>query len=227
MRLFLTALLSIRRFVAREAPSDVELIRRTLDGDAAAGQALARRVAPAIRARVLRHTRGRAVHGHSVEDLVHEVWCRLLAHDGRRLRGYDPAKGKTLDGYVSMIASQVLANVVEQHSASKRRAAGGVGDLEEAQHTPAVEPGPERLVADRQRMAALWQHLEGSLPERGRLVLRLVYVDGMSVDEAAACLGVQRQVVYNWQFKIRREAGGWLEKIEQGVAVDPDGGRER
>ena len=56
---------------------------------------------------------------------------------------------------------------------------------------------------------ALWQHLEEQLSARGRVVLSLVYTDGLSVDEAAARMGVKKQVVYNWQHKIRGLTRAW------------------
>jgi len=42
-------------------------------------------------------------------------------------------------------------------------------------------------------------------------VLALLYVDGLDVDQTAAALGVNKQVVYNWQFKIRQLAQAYLE----------------
>src|SRR5688500_15721273 len=94
---------------ATVASDDRDLVARALTGDEAAERSLVKRVAPAIRARVLCVTRGRpGPGGTEVEDLIHEVWCRLLENNGRRLRAWDPARGKTLEGYVSLIAGQLV-----------------------------------------------------------------------------------------------------------------------
>jgi transposase len=42
-------------------------------------------------------------------------------------------------------------------------------------------------------------------------VAALLYADGLDVDAAATALGVQKQVVYNWQFKIRQLTRAFLE----------------
>ncbi len=202
----LGAVLGLRR------PDDVPAtIRRALAGDRRAARRLAERVAPVIRARVLRMTRGRrGPGGLDTDDLIHEVWCRLLDDDGRRLRGYDPERGKTFEGYVSMVAGQLVATMAEKHAAAKRRAPGGEGELTEAQHVADAIADPEQIAAGRDLHGALWRHLEGQLSERGQAVLALVYTDGLSVDEAADRMGVRKQVVYNWQHKIRGLTRAWM-----------------
>jgi DNA-directed RNA polymerase specialized sigma24 family protein len=146
------ALLSFRRRDPH-ALSDVALIRAALDGDARAGRALVDRAAPPIRARVLRHVGPRRVAGLDVDDLTHEVWCRLLDDDGRRLRAYDPARGKTLGGYLSMIAGQLVANVAEHGRAQRRSAPGGQVELND--ETPAPAATPEARTA-RARSSRRW-----------------------------------------------------------------------
>ncbi len=186
-------------------------IRAALAGDRSAGRRLAERVAPVIRARVLRMTRGRrGPGGLDTDDLMHEAWCRLLADDGRRLRNYDPTRGKSFEGYISMITGQLIATMAEKHGAAKRKAPGGEGELSEAAAVPAPVADPESMAAGRQLQDALWQHLEDQLSNRGRVVLALVYADGLTVDEAAARMGVKKQVVYNWQHKIRGLTRQWM-----------------
>ena len=52
------------------------------------------------------------------------------------------------------------------------------------------------------------------LPERGWLVFRLLYTDGCEVGEVADALQVTAQVVYNWRFRIRKEAEAFLAAAE-------------
>lgn len=197
----------------RSAPvpseDDAAQVRAALAGDRAAVRALVERLTPAIRARVLRLTRGAgAPGGHAVEDLVSEVWARLLANDAQRLRAYDPSRGKTLEGYVSLIAGQLVVTLVRAARAEKRGSGRAEEPLDAAEHVAAVSPDPEQsLVAASGE--GLFAHLEANLSDRGRLVLRLVYVDGLSVADAATALGVTAQVIYNWQFKIRGLAEAW------------------
>ena len=51
---------------------------------------------------------------------------------------------------------------------------------------------------------------EPALPERGWLIFRLLYTDGCEVPEVADALQVTAQVVYNWRFRIRKEAEAFL-----------------
>ena len=206
--LLFATLLPFRR---RDALDDRALIRAALGGDADAGRALVDRAAPAIRARVLRHVRGR-LGGLDVDDLTHEVWCRLLQNGGKRLLAYDPARGKTLGGYLSMVAGQLISNVVEQQRAVKRSAPGGETALDDARQVSEPAPSPEETAAAREDLRALFEHLEGALPPKGVRVLYLLYSQGLGVDAAAERMGVKRQVVYNWQHKIRGLARAYAEE---------------
>lgn len=179
-------------------------------GQAAARNRLAVRLAPVIRARLRRALSGTPdgrIGAHDLDDLTHLTWCRLLEHDAARLRAFDPAAGLSLVGYVSMVAAQLFLNVLEQHRAGKRTAAATVAldDAEAGVELPA--PGDAAAAHQaRADLARLFAHLMTALPARGQAVLQALYGDGLDVDEAARLLGVERQVVYNWQFKIRQLA---------------------
>lgn len=188
------------------ALDDVALISAALGRDRAASLALTERVGPFIRARVLRATRGRPLAGLQPEDVMQEVWCRLLADDGRRLRAYDPARGKTLGGFVNMIAAQVMSNLIEESAARKRRPEGGFTDLEHAPEASSAAPRPDQAVQARGALASMWKHLEATLPPSGRLVLQMLYADQLTPDEIARRLGCSPNTVYSWRFKIKKAA---------------------
>lgn len=193
------------RLARARALDDVALIREALRGDRAAALALTERVGPYIRARVLRSSRGRRLAGHDPEDLMHEIWCRLLADDGHKLRMYDPERGKTLGGFVNMIAGQVIGDLVQKDSAQKRRPAGGFTGLEAAPHAAGGER-PDEKTAEREQLAAVWRHLDETLPPRGRLVFKLLFVDGLPPDEIAERIGLTANAVYGWRHKIKKAA---------------------
>jgi RNA polymerase sigma factor (sigma-70 family) len=202
--------------------ADSTLIDAALRGERTAVRRLMERLTPVIRARVLRLTRGLpGPGGHDADDLISEVWARLLENDALRLRAFDPTRGKTLEGFVSLIAGQLVITEARAARAEKRGSGRAAEPLDAADSVPAAQPDAEGLMSQAQGFDALWAHLEGQLSDRGRLVLRLVYVDGLSVPEAAAALGVTAQVVYNWQFKIRGLAEAWRAGAEDpgGVAV--------
>jgi RNA polymerase sigma factor (sigma-70 family) len=198
---------------------DVALLRAALEGRAAARNRLVVRLAPVVRARLRRALcnwpEGR-IGAHDVDDLTHLTWCRLLEHDAARLRTYDPGTGVSLVAYVSMVTQQLFLNVLEQHRAGKRAAAATV-ELEDAGDVPA--PVDAARAADaRADLERVHGHLMRTLPERGRAVLALLYLDGLDVDQTAASLGVNKQVVYNWQFKIRQLARAFLDAGPEGAS---------
>lgn len=203
----------LARFVSarpRGAAEERALVARALAGDAGAADALVRHLAPPLRIHLARLLRGRTVPGRELDDLVSEVWGRLFENGGQRLRAFDPALGRNLESYACLIAGQHLASTLRHALAEKRGAGQALDGLDEAVETPAPEPSPEALVSARGDARALLLHLEAELPERGRLILRLLYVDGLGPPEAAAALGVNLQVIYNWQHRIRGLADAWL-----------------
>ena len=201
-------------FLRRTPPSggddDVALVGRALAGQAEAARALVARLGPVIRARVLRMTGGRpAPGGEDLDDLVAEVWSRLWEHGGQRLRAFDPARGKTLEGYVSLVAGQLVQSRARAALAEKRGGGRAREPLEAAMDKGSAHPHPEEAALEAEDLSGLWAHLEAGLSARGRLVLRLVYVDALTVPEVAAALGVNAQVIYNWQHRIRSLAAEW------------------
>lgn len=187
--------------------TDAELIQRCLAGDRRAGRTLVHRLLPVIRARV-RRCLGSATMG-EIDDLVQEIWTGLLADDGRQLRGWDAAKGASLENYVGLIAKRKTLNALE-HSRAQRRGGGqAAAELEAADHLTLPER-PSGAIYRRDQLVRLADHLRTTLPERGWLIFRLHFTDGHEVPEVAQALNVTAQVVYNWVFRIRQEARAWL-----------------
>lgn len=217
----LAALVSAAVDPAAAGIADVALIARAIGGDDRALRQLAERLLPVLRARArwfLARVRGGRVGADDGDDLVQETWLVLMADGARALRQYDPVRGASLEGYVGMIANREITNRARWFRSRKR---GGdavqtslddVGEL----HSHAADPEAEAVV--RSTLEALSAHLERELPARGQLVLRCIYTDGRSPDEAAQMIGVNTQVIYNWQHKIRRLTEGFLAEPADGVA---------
>jgi RNA polymerase sigma factor (sigma-70 family) len=187
------------------------LIRRALAGDEDAATLLIRRLMPVIRARVRRWLGrdGERLAPHDGEDLVQEIWLRLIDDGGRRLLAYDPNRGATLEGYAGMIAEREISKLSQKVRAKKR---GGVLVPVQPEHAevPGDLPTPEDEAAANDLAARLGNHLDSQLSARGQLVLRYAFVDDLPAARVAQILGVTVQVVYNWQHKIRSAARAFL-----------------
>lgn len=212
----LAAWLAIDPAAAQEA---ADLIRLALKGQSTAVRLMTRRLLPVIHARVgayFSRRAGRRVAAHDAEDLAQEIWTELLRDDGRLLRAYDPQRGKTLEGYVGLLCRRELWRREQEAGRLKRGSGAPADDLDDVP-VPDGLPGPERDVLGRDLAATLRAHLHAVLPPRGRAVLAFVFEDELDPKEAASALGVELQVVYNWQHRIRQESRAFLARQEQTI----------
>lgn len=210
-------LLSLALFAAvlAGAAGDAALVARALDRGGRLLRGLVERLMPVVRARVRRRLGGwsPAVR----EDAVQEVWLALLADDGKALRTFDPDQGRTLEGFVGMVAERQIIDWVRRQQAARRGGGATFTDDRALERRAAIEPDPEHAVLTADLIAAFGRHLEATLPEIGLLVFRLMYTDRLAPTAAAEALGVKRQVVYNWQHRIRGEVRSFL--AAQGAAA--------
>ena len=189
------------------------LVRRALARQGADFRVLAARLVPVIRARVRRRLAayGRTgIGAHEPDDLTQEIWLTLLDDGGRQLLAYDPHRGMTLEGYVGRIAEREVHNRLVAARAAKRGGDRTEVATDTLPEVPSAAGDPESQIAAQNLAASLSAHLEATLPERGRAILRFLYTDGRSVEEIARVLGIQPQVVYNWQHRIRGAAAAYL-----------------
>ncbi|MEQ8278716.1 MAG: sigma-70 family RNA polymerase sigma factor [Deltaproteobacteria bacterium] len=193
-------------------PSDTRLVEAAMAGEPQAVKTLVSRLMPVVCARV-RHSVAKSPGSFDalrMEDMVQEVWVKLLDDDGRRLRAYDAAKKTTLEGFVGLVTEREVAHLREHGLAKKRGGHLRAVELEDAR-LQANDASPEAQVSMQDLAARLAEHLEATLPTRGRLVFRHAFTDGRAPPEVAQLMGVTVQVVYNWQHKIRAAARSFLE----------------
>jgi RNA polymerase sigma factor (sigma-70 family) len=202
-----TALFFIFTVALAGALSARVLVQRTLRGDRRATRQLVDRVAPIIRARVIRALRRWAL-GLDPDDLTQEVWTGLLSDGGRDLLSYDPGQGSSFEGFVGMIAERLVYKRLRAATAQKRGGHLRAVPLDDAPLRAASNP--HQVAEARDLATRLGLHLEQALPARGVLVFRFVFQDGRSVQETADAMGVAPQVIYNWSARIKRSARDFL-----------------
>jgi RNA polymerase sigma factor (sigma-70 family) len=192
------------------AGEDHALIRRAIAGEDQAVDLLILRLMPVIRARVRRALAksGMRLGPSDGDDLVQEMWLRLIDDGGRRLLEYDAERGASLEGYVGMISERELGNLSRAVATKKR--GGHLVAVEAQEDLVADVPNPAETAEAENLAARLGEHLDRALPPRGRLVFRYAFTDDLPPNEVAKILGVTVQVVYNWQHKIRAAARDFL-----------------
>lgn len=120
------------------------------------------------------------------EELRQEVFLALFEADARRLRQFDPSRGR-LASWIALIARQTVLRHLER----RKPPAPGEGIPDPADPSP----GPDEAAALSEERSRLRRALEG-LPDREALCLALMVEQALPPDEVARALGVGRRTVY-------------------------------
>jgi RNA polymerase sigma-70 factor (ECF subfamily) len=180
---------------ARLAARGVELVlaHAAAAGDRAALAELERTTFRSVRDTVERYTRDPA----RTDDVVQRLRVHLLVPEpgaAARLARYDGRAG--LGAWVGMCGVRLAL-----HALREQRAAAEVAlDWSHAvTELPADEPELERLCrAHRDRISAALGRACMELPRRERAIVRLLFVDGASLDAVARMYQVHRVTVWRW-----------------------------
>ncbi|MEK7270714.1 MAG: sigma-70 family RNA polymerase sigma factor [Planctomycetota bacterium] len=186
-----------------------DLIRRCADGDGAAWAQFVREHAGLVwrAARsVLRPRLGPAER--DSEDVVQAVFLKLFEDGRRRLKMFE--EGRNFAAWLFTVARREALDWMDRH---RRRSA----------LTPLVEPGPgsvlERMAEGGEDPLACVERSEAerrlakgieSLPARDRLLVRLIYFDGRSYEEAAQVLGAAPGSISPWLARSRERLRSYV-----------------
>lgn len=164
-------------------------LRQCLDGYSWAWDAFVARYAPAILATVqhVLRTYSSSAGRQTAEDLVQDVFVRLIDRDFRLLRTYDPDRA-SLKTWLTIVARSTTID-------SLRRKRLSTIPLDSAPTVPAPAAEP---VDTASATHGLPSHL---LTPRQRLVLQLLFDRKMSPDDAAEMLGIAPQTIRSAKHK--------------------------
>jgi RNA polymerase sigma factor (sigma-70 family) len=194
----------------------LDLIRQARSGQTAAVRILVERLMPVVQARVQRRVMrmpGSKIGHYDRDDLVQEIWLALVKDELRVLSAYDPARGATLEGYVGMIAEREIGNIRQRELEAEKRKTNQLSVVvEQIDQVARSFDSPEANLEGRRMSEQLGVYLEQNLPPKGRIICRYVYGDHAPIEKISEILGVSRQVVYNWQHKIRQLAQEFFER---------------
>jgi RNA polymerase sigma-70 factor (ECF subfamily) len=163
--------------VEDQAAQDRILVRAVLGGDAGAFAELVARYQRLVASVAWRY----GVRREEIEDVVSEIFFKVYRNLGR----FRP------DHPFSTWLYRLAANHVVDHGRRKKREAHRAEMPEQVVDTA---PGPRENVEDRERAGLVRGALRDVAP-RYREVLFLVYIEGMSVADAAGALGLPQGTV--------------------------------
>jgi RNA polymerase sigma-70 factor (ECF subfamily) len=195
----------------RTTEEAVDLIRRALTRDPAALNKLVAILTPVIQARVARKLRalqylsagGRNVR-QEVEDLCQDVFVALFERDAHVLRAWRPERGLSLENFVGLVAERKVLTFRRNGWSNlwREELTPAEGELE----SEAPEPGPEKIVANRELLSLLLGRLREELSPLGYWLFELIFVQELSQEEVQGVSGLSDDAIYAWRSRLRRRA---------------------
>ena len=186
--------------MARE-PDQFDL-KACLRGEKRAWDAFVERHARVIFAAVQRALRVHAPRAgaEDVQDAAQELFVRLVKDDFRLLRSYDPSRAG-LTTWLTVVARSTAID----HARKRRLETTGLDHAADV-----ADPAPPPTAAEARATEAVGIP-EGLLSPRQQLILRMLFDEGMAVEQVAEALGVEAQTVRSTQhkaiLKLRRHFG--------------------
>jgi RNA polymerase sigma factor (sigma-70 family) len=127
-----------------------------------------------------------------VDDLFQEVFIAFYADNFKKLRIYDPAKGRTLASWIRLITVRMIINYIK-----KQKPTASIDDLP-------IEPsqaGKQELVVDEESQKCLADSLE-ELSEDDKLLIELSYVRELPPETVSQMLHISVGAFYTRKNRI-------------------------
>jgi RNA polymerase sigma-70 factor (ECF subfamily) len=189
--------------------TDVELVRRAVDGQAAARHALVLRLSPVVQRRVCRPlasshaARGRPVERSEVLDLTQQILLLLFDRDSRVLRSWDPQRGLSLANFVGLVAEREAKAILRS---GRRSAWAEKPTSEDDVAALAVDDRTlEDHVTSREELQKLWHCLEEQLSPRGLELFHALLIEQLSIEELAERFDMSPNALYTFRSRLRQQ----------------------
>ncbi len=189
--------------------SDRERVARILEGDIALGDELVEQLRPVV----TRIVRGRLTRQSDERDVIQNVFLNVFAN-------LDQYSGTVpLQHWVSRVAVNVC---LRQYRHEKRRPEVRRADLSEEQNVllDSLANSESELHADQQFAAnEIVEILLEQLTGKERLIISLLYFDGLSLAEIAETTGMSNLALRLVAFRARRKMQKGFQKLQKGKRV--------
>ncbi|MEO6953740.1 MAG: sigma-70 family RNA polymerase sigma factor [Polyangia bacterium] len=179
--------------------SDDQLLALTLDRDPRAFEELVARYRGLVYRCILRVTGryARVLSSECVDDIYAESCVLLWAHDLRRLRAYDPARGMKLASWLGLLAGHAAYDHLRR--LSRRPPHDVLDDLDDVPRS--AEPDALTTLLGDERRGVL-RRLARALSPRDREFVSLYFEGDAEPEEVARTLGISVATVYSKKNKI-------------------------
>lgn len=208
---------------------DSALLGRALAGEREATSTLVRRLKVPIQAELahlllrVAPAQGRSAR-QELEDLIQEVFIALFDRSKKLLSSWDPARGRSLESYVRLIARSRALDVLRSRRRSPWQAEPMDHDQIEELAEPAAPQQAERTVA-REQLIALAHALPMMLSTRDFNLFVALFVEERPPADVASDIGMTAGAVYQWSSRFRRQMmPRLLRLIDEGPPDRPNAG---
>ncbi|MEM9454412.1 MAG: sigma-70 family RNA polymerase sigma factor [Myxococcota bacterium] len=189
-----------------------ERVAAVLEGDREAFAELYRCYSLRVRAAVATAIRFRADLAPQLDDLLSEVWARLLADNCRQLRNYQPSRGP-LGYYLRMRAWALARLVVAQHLRRADRV-----EYDDPLVSMSADDGLEDRLQSRDILERLHDMVRSRLDATDLALFEQVYVQGQRIESVGRALGLRRDAVYRRSHRLQAKIARIAEEL---LGVDP------
>jgi RNA polymerase sigma factor (sigma-70 family) len=197
---------------------DERLVQAALRGATGAQRELAGRLLGVIQrevAAVLRRWAGGTGRDprQEVRDMVQEVLVSLFEHDCRELRRWDPARGRSLDSFVRLVARRKAARILGQ---KKGNPWADQPVDPETMESDGADPEGDAIVSrleSREELSAVLDALYAHMGPRDFELFDLLFVQERDPAEVAEALSMTRGAVNAWSYRTRKLARACLQKF--------------
>jgi RNA polymerase sigma factor (sigma-70 family) len=147
---------------------------------------------------------------HHMEELCQEVWCRLVDHDRRLLRYYDPTRGP-LGSFLRRLSFQQAIKAIrrDQRQAVAYDEHVIQADELEDERTSAIVA---QLIQS-ELYEKLMDRVAATLQDVDRMLLREVHLEQRSMTEVAAEHGLTRDQVYQRNRRLKKKLKRWRDEL--------------
>jgi RNA polymerase sigma factor (sigma-70 family) len=152
-----------------------------------------------------------------IEELANETWLNIFDKHCKKLRQYQPDKGKMLRGWISMIAMQTALMYLRQIKnqtnmvSIEEMMAKKVSDAVWSEDT---EDTGQRIKS-REELEIIRKCMEKYLTHQERLAFKLHFFDGLSSQEIAEMQNKKVNLIYPLISKGRKKIKECMEKADQ------------
>ena len=144
----------------------------------------------------------------SIEDMRSDIFLKLLENNCKKLWQYKEGAGRSLAGWIIMIANQTVLAELRNKGILNTANQSKLIPLEDAFNLPA----PENHVYDRKEQDHVLRSAMDELPAKGRLILKMYYFHGLEFETIARYLKMNKGAVYTAKSRALEQLKNFVKK---------------